>query len=155
MIIKNRREKDLVFLWLRNISYKEHGLKITLLKALKWELIHYIKGNLEWVENMGKGLVNGWMDKNMLDNGKMVSEMAMDFGNLKMDSKLIVALGIREKFMAMASILKREYQLIREIFKILLKLDKESNNSIMEINLKDNIKMGYHMVLVLTNGLAG
>lgn len=91
----------------------------------------------------------------MLDNGKMESEMAMDFGNLKMDSKLIVALGIREKFMAMASILKREYQLIREIFKILLKLDKESNNSIMEINLKDNIKMGYHMVLVLTNGLAG
>ena len=91
----------------------------------------------------------------MLDNGKMESEMAMDFGNLKMDSKLIVALGIREKFMAMASILKREYQLIREIFKILLKLDKESNNSIMEINLKDNIKMGYHMVLALTNGLAG
>lgn len=68
---------------------------------------------------MDKGLVNGWMDKNIWVNGKMDSEMAMVFGLQKVEFRLIQESGKMVKFLGMGSILNKTIRHIRAIFRIL------------------------------------
>lgn len=72
----------------------------------------------------------------------------MDIGLQKMVNKLTLDNGKMEKYMGMVNIIKRTTQYLKEIFRILLKMDQEFNNFKTEIDLKDNILMAFHLVLV-------
>lgn len=78
----------------------------------------------------------------------------MGIGLQKMVNKLTLDNGKMEKYMGMVNIIKRTTQYLKEIFRILLKMDQEFNNFKTEIDLKDNILMAFHSVLVNTLGNA-
>lgn len=78
-----------------------------------------MKESSKKIKNTEKESANGLMEKNIWDNGKMDSEMAMDFGQLEAERKLIQDSGRMEKYLVMDSTLKKIILNLKDIFKIL------------------------------------